>query len=129
MPKVVDETFKPPLISNGNERFFFIDSHSRNSEGLVDPHVSAVLMEFIDLDSLVNYLMKLSLNSLFTITPVREFEMIVCSRRKESVLMRSQIMIILLVDLTCLNVHVIIMAHVIQAFLQSIKTPVGLHAH
>ena len=30
-------------------------------------------------------------------------------------------MIILLVDLTCLNVHVIIMAHVIQAFLQSIK--------
>ena len=31
-------------------------------------------------------------------------------------------MIILLVDLTCLNEHVIIMAHVIQVFLQSIKT-------
>ena len=41
-------------------------------QGLVDPHVSAVLMEFIDLDSLVNYLMNLYLNSLFTITPVRE---------------------------------------------------------
>ena len=38
-------------------------------------------------------------------------------------------MIIVFVDLTCLNVHVIIMAHVVQAFLQSIKTPVGLHAY
>ena len=38
MPKVVVETFKPPLISYGNERFFLIDSHSRNSEGLVDPY-------------------------------------------------------------------------------------------
>ena len=76
MLKVVDdhETFKPPLISNGNERFVLIDSHSRNSEGLVDPHVSAVLMEFIDLDSLVNYLMNLYSNSLFTVTPVREIQ-------------------------------------------------------
>ena len=33
---------------------------------------SAVLMEVIDLDNLVNYLMNLYLNSLFTITPGRE---------------------------------------------------------
>ena len=40
--------------------------------------------------------------------------------------MTTQIMITLLVGL---NVHVIIMAHVIHTFLQSIKTQVGLYAH
>ena len=49
------------LISNGNERFFLLDSHSQNSEGLVDPYGSAVLMEFLDLDNLVSYLINVYL--------------------------------------------------------------------
>ncbi len=47
------------LISHENERFFIIDSHACSDEGLVDSFGSAVVMEFLGLDNLVNYLINL----------------------------------------------------------------------
>lgn len=58
------------MIHDGHGRFFLIDSHSRNSQGLIDPDGSAVLMEFTGVGNLGNYLVALYRNRLFTITPV-----------------------------------------------------------
>ncbi len=47
-------TMGDQLVHTGNDRLFLIDSHSRNSKCLIDPNGSAVLMEFLRIESVAN---------------------------------------------------------------------------
>ena len=70
-------------MAKRQNKFFVFDSHSRGKDGLLHPTGSAVLVSFIELHDLINFVKKLFIESL-RLRPTEQFELVPVSLSKRS---------------------------------------------